>query len=87
MQQQQQTDFNLQLPAHQNGLQQQNILHAQQHSPPREFHKGVFTANQMQIYQLEVQDVGRLTLGHGLGHALGLLPPHGSKARKYPVLG
>ncbi|MCO8042864.1 hypothetical protein OC498_10190 [Acinetobacter bohemicus] len=86
MQQQQQTDFNLQLPAHQNGLQQ-NILHAQQRSPPREFDKGVCTASQMQIYQLEAQDVGRLTLAHGLGHALGLLPPHGLKALRYPVLG
>ncbi|WP_258170045.1 MULTISPECIES: hypothetical protein [unclassified Acinetobacter] len=41
----------------------------------------------MQIYQLEAQDVGRLTLAHGLGHALGLLPPHGLKALRYPVLG
>lgn len=66
--QEQQSSFNMNVSIHQHGLQnhQQNIIQAQQRFPAREFHKGVFMGNQIQIYQFDAEDDLRLTLAHEL---------------------
>lgn len=81
--------YNQQVSQHNSNIDRYNwnILQAKQRFPPREFHKGVFMGDQIQIYQFDAQDDLRLTLAHELGHALGLGHHADPEALMYPVLG
>lgn len=87
--QQQNHSFNQQVDQHNLNIQQYNqqIVQAQQRFPAREFHKGVFMGNKIEIYQFDGPDDLRLTLAHELGHALGLTHHDDPQALMYPILG
>lgn len=87
--QEQLSSFNQQVSVHQNSVQshQRNIQQAQQRFPPRQFHKGIFMGDKIQIYQFDAKDDLRLTLAHELGHALSLYHHNDPEALMYPVLG
>lgn len=81
--------FNQQVSQHNNNIDRYNfgVTQAKNRFPPREFHKGVFMGNQIQIYQFDAKDDLRLTIAHELGHALGIAHHADPEALMYPVLG
>lgn len=56
------------------------------HFQPRQFDKGVFKGQEIDIYEFQSQDDLRVTIAHELGHALGLKHHHDPKALMYPML-
>lgn len=81
--------YNQQVGQHNSSIERYNwnVMQAKNRFPPREFHKGVFMGDQIQIYQFDTEDDLRLTLAHELGHALGLGHHADPEALMYPVLG
>lgn len=81
--------YNQQVGQHNSSIERYNwnVMQAKNRFPPREFHKGVFMGDQIQIYQFDTEDDFRLTLAHELGHALGLGHHADPEALMYPVLG
>jgi multidrug efflux pump subunit AcrB len=64
----------------------EDAMQALRRFPPREFHKGIFMGDQIQIYQFDTEDDLRLTLAHELGHALGIEHHADPQALMYPML-
>lgn len=87
--QQQNTQYNNQVNQHNQNIDHYNagVLQANRRFPPREFHKGIFMGNQIEIYQFDSEDDLRITLAHELGHALGLGHGQDPTALMYPILG
>ncbi|MGA8884774.1 MAG: matrixin family metalloprotease [Acinetobacter sp.] len=83
------SQFNQQISQHNSNIERYNwgVIQAKNRFPPREFHKGVFMGDQIQIYQFDAKDDLRLALAHELGHALGLGHHADPQALMYPVLG
>ncbi|MGE8540173.1 MAG: matrixin family metalloprotease [Acinetobacter sp.] len=83
------SQYNQQINQHNSNIDRynQNVMQAQNRFPPREFHKGVFMGDQIQIYQFDAADDLRLTIAHELGHALGIKHNADPQALMYPVLG
>lgn len=57
-----------------------------QKSPPRMFHKGIYSGERIDVYQFSNKNDLKVTLAHEFGHALGLSHHQDPKALMYPSM-